>query len=85
VQFTCWGAEGANEGGNGIDRGLLNVSQVLNAHAFAEVLRLVPRIGVCHVVQPTSQTFRKKSESSSGRKNGGGPEDKAKNQREEAA
>jgi hypothetical protein len=48
-------------------------------------LRSVRRIGVFHVVQPAGQTFRQESESSSGRKNGGGPEDKSKNQREEAA
>jgi len=25
MQFTCWGAEGANEGGKGIERILLNI------------------------------------------------------------
>jgi len=48
-------------------------------------LRSVRRIGIFHVVQPPGETFRQESESGSGRKNGGGPEDKAKNQSEEAA
>jgi hypothetical protein len=29
VQFTCWGADGANEGGNGIERILLNIGDAL--------------------------------------------------------
>ena len=55
------------------------------SRAHVEVLRSVRRVGVFHVVQPPGETFRQESESSSGRKNGGGPEGKAKNQREEAA
>ena len=85
MQFTCWGAEGANQGGKGIDRILLNILWRLNARANAEVLRSVRCLGVFHVVQPARETFRQESESSSGRKNGGGPVGKAKNQGEEAA
>jgi len=63
---------------------------LLNFDAVQMLLRTlmlwsVRRIGILHVVQPTGQTFRKKSEASSGRKNGGGPEDKSYNQSEEAA
>jgi hypothetical protein len=50
VQFTCWGADGANESGKGIDRSLSNISQVLNAHAYVEAPCLVRRLGVFHVV-----------------------------------
>jgi hypothetical protein len=55
------------------------------SRAHVEVLRSVRRVGVFHVVQPPGETFRQESESSSGRNNGGGPEGKAKNQRQEAA
>jgi hypothetical protein len=39
VKFTCWGAEGAIEGGKGIDRILLNISRDLNALAHAQLRR----------------------------------------------
>jgi hypothetical protein len=48
-------------------------------------LRSVRRSGVCHVVQPTRQTFGQKSESSYGTKKRGSAENEPYDQREEAA
>ena len=52
MQFTCWGADGANESGKGIDKISSNIWQVLNAHAYAEVLRSVGRPGVFQIEKP---------------------------------